>query len=81
MVAQASISAHMRPRPGVWPVAPERMAARRAWIAEYEARAAAFSACHYRETIGSGTVHSSLETTLELHDRKSGALAGDRTLA
>ena len=39
------IGRHLRPRPGVWPVAPDRLPQRAAWIAEYEAAAERFSAC------------------------------------
>lgn len=68
------ISAHMRPRPGVWPVRPELVAVRKEWVANYEARAAAFAACRYIETMGSGVVHESLSSVVDLHDRESRAL-------
>jgi len=75
------ISAHMRPRPGVWPVSAERMALRSEWIAEYEARAAAFSACRFVESIGSGIIHESLQAVIELHDHESRAHVAEATLA
>ncbi len=59
---------HLRPRPGVWPVAPERMPLRIAWIAEYEAAAQAFAACELIESIGSGIMHSDVRLVQELHD-------------
>lgn len=68
------ISAHMRPRPGVWPVRPELAAARNEWVTNYEARAAAFAACRYIESVGSGVVHESLSSVVDLHDRESRAL-------
>lgn len=64
---------HMRPRPGVWPVAPERLAARQAWIDAYEAAARAFASCRYVEALGSGVIHPDLSAVLELHDERSGA--------
>lgn len=67
------IGAHMRPRPGVWPVAPERMGVRRAWVEQYEARASAFAACRFIESIGSGSVHADVRPVLEWHDALSGA--------
>lgn len=75
------IGAHMRPRPGVWPVRPERMAVRAAWIADYEARAAAFAACRFVEALGSAKVAPELAPVIALHDRESRALAGDAALA
>jgi hypothetical protein len=68
------ISAHMRPRPGVWPVRPEMLGVRNAWIADYEARSAAFAACCFVESIGSGVVQESLQSVIDLHDRESRAL-------
>jgi hypothetical protein len=75
------ISAHMRPRPGVWPVRAERMALRSEWIAGYEARAAPFAACRFVGSIGSGVVHESLKAVIELHDHESKAHVADATLA
>lgn len=70
------ISAHMRPRPGVWPVRSESVAVRNQWIASYEAKAVAFAACRYIESMGSGVVHESLASVIDLHDRESQALSG-----
>jgi len=70
------VSAHIRPRPGVWPVAPESVAFRNQWIADYEAKAAGFAACRYMESMGSGAIHESLKSVIELHDRESRALSG-----
>lgn len=67
------LPSHLRPRPGVWPVAPEHMTRRNAWIAEYEARAAKFAACRYVESLGSGTVDRRLKAVIDLHDRESRA--------
>lgn len=75
------IAAHMRPRPGVWPVHPQRMATRQAWITHYENRAAAFAACRYLETLGSAVVHAAVQPVLELHDRASRAHQTDLALA
>ncbi|MEP7301334.1 MAG: hypothetical protein ABI699_07375 [Caldimonas sp.] len=70
------IGAHMRPRPGVWPVAPERLAVRDAWIAAYEAAAASFAACSLLESVGSGAVHPDVLPVQELHDRLAAATTG-----
>ncbi|MEY8690115.1 MAG: hypothetical protein AB9M53_09610 [Leptothrix sp. (in: b-proteobacteria)] len=64
---------HMRPRPGIWPVNPARRNLREHWVAQYEQRAAGFAACHFVESLGSGTVHQDLLQVIELHDRESRA--------
>lgn len=67
------ISPHMRPRPGVWPVDPDRLHLRQEWVAHYEKRASGFAACHFLEAIGSGVVHERIRGVIELHDRESRA--------
>lgn len=62
------ISEHMRPRPGVWPVQPERLDARRRWIEQYEAKAAGFAACAFVEEMGDGPIHEKARTVQALHD-------------
>ncbi len=75
------IARHMRPNPGVWPVRPEHMARRTAWVAEYERSAEKFASCRYLETFGSGvTVNTKAAAVCELHDRLCQAL-GDREIA
>jgi hypothetical protein len=52
------IGGHMRPRPGTWPIKPERMPARRQWIEAYEKTAHGYAACRYVESLGpqAGTI-------------------------
>lgn len=68
------IPGHLKPRPGVWPVAPEKMPEREAWLAHYDSLAAAFAACHFVETVGSGVTHPQAQQVQDLHDNMSGAL-------
>lgn len=75
------ISSHMRPRPGVWPVRPERMQMRNQWIKEYEAQAVSYSACRYIESFGSGVIHDRLKNVVQLHDSQSRAMDKDSKLA
>jgi hypothetical protein len=75
------IPTHMRPRPGIWPIQQERMEIRSAWVADYEAKAQAFAACRYLESMGSGTVHPDIEPVIELHDQESRALVRHVQLA
>jgi hypothetical protein len=65
------ISSNMRPRPGVWPVAPERLSLRTSWVSEYERRALPFASCRFVESLGSGVVHQRIQPVIELHDRES----------
>ena len=73
------IADHMRPRPGVWPVHPDRIHVRKQWIVAYEQAAATFAACHFVESLGSGVVHDDIREIVELHDRE--ARANNFTLA
>ena len=67
------IPSHMRPRPGLWPVHPDRLLLRTQWVAEYERLASGFAACRFVESLGSGEVHDELRGVVELHDRESRA--------
>lgn len=67
------IARHLRPRPGVWPIKPERMADRQQWVADYERQAVNFAACGYLRTLGSGDIDPVVERVRELHDRLSQA--------
>jgi hypothetical protein len=67
------IEDHLRPRPGVWPVDPLRLPVRTAWIEAYEAKAAAFAACRYVTTVGSGVTDPVVEAVIALHDDLSRA--------
>ena len=67
------ISQHMRPRPGTWPINPERMADRIRWVADYERRSAGFAACRYIRTLGHGGTDPGIDAVRMLHDRLSRA--------
>ena len=70
------IDHHIRPRPGVWPVRPERLPERREWVETYEAAAADFAACEFVEAVGSGIVHPAVAPVVKLHDDLSRATGG-----
>ena len=74
------IPEHLRPRPGIWPVAPERLPLRHAWVEKYEAVAKDFAACRFLESLGSGTSHASVGAVVALHDDLCGATS-ERPLA
>jgi hypothetical protein len=78
---RCAIESHMKPRPGVWPVKPERMPDRMAWIDAYEERAAEFAACRFVESIGSGIVHPNVASVVKFHDDECRAVDSELPLA
>jgi hypothetical protein len=62
------IDKHLRPQPGVWPVKPEYLPGRRAWVDEYERRSQGFAACRFEAALGPGVVHPDIAPTLAWHD-------------
>jgi hypothetical protein len=65
-----------RPRPGVWPVKPEWLPIRAAWVARYEELAKGFSACRFEEELGTGSVHPAALAVQRWHDELSRATSG-----
>ncbi len=63
----------IRPRPGIWPVHPDRRALREAWIGEYETAAVDFAACRFLEEIGTAPVHTRCAEVQRIHDELSRA--------
>lgn len=75
------IDAHMKPRPGVWPVREERRAERAAWIEAYEETAKGYAAASFIEAFGAtGLVDEACERVRALHDEACRAM-DDRELA
>lgn len=70
------IDAHMKPRPGVWPVKPERMPDRLAWIARYEEAACGYAACRFERELGDGAVDYRVDAVRRLHDEYARAESG-----
>ena len=70
------IADHLRPRPGVWPVAAEHLPLRREWIERYESAAQGFAACRFVESLGSGVVAPAVAEVQRLHDELCGAATG-----
>ncbi|MFG6485081.1 hypothetical protein ACG04R_00280 [Roseateles sp. BYS78W] len=75
------IADHLKPRPGVWPVRPERLPAREAWVRRYEREAEAYAACRYVQTLGGGADDPDLLALVALHDAESKALDDIRPMA
>lgn len=70
------IDEHLRPRPGVWPVAPDKLPLRDAWVARYEQAAQGHAACQFLEAVGSSAVHPSAAAVQRVHDALSQAETG-----
>lgn len=62
------LTEHLRPRPGVWPVHPDRMPARLAWIEKYESASRDWAACRYVGELGEGSEHPTAVAVRDLHD-------------
>ncbi len=68
------IDQHLKPRPGVWPIAEERMPQRRTWLEEYDSSAANYAACRFEEAIGDVLSFSrEAEAVCEFHDQACSA--------
>lgn len=63
------IKGAMRPRPGVWPVATERLPRRTAWIEHYEKVATAYASCHFVKSYGNPVIHPEASRVIALHDK------------
>ena len=66
---RAGIQDHMKPHPGTWPVNPERMAGRSAWIERYEEAARKYAACRFLEQCGTGKEHPDVAPVRAWHDQ------------
>jgi hypothetical protein len=67
---RVGLLAHIRPRSGAWPVPPEAVVQRRAWVADYEAKAAGFAACRFIEAVGAtGSATFETQAVRALHDQ------------
>lgn len=62
------IDAHLRPRPGVWPIKPDKLPLRQRWVEAYETAAASHASCRFLRVLGSPLVHVDVLATQRLHD-------------
>jgi len=63
------IAAHLKPRPGIWPVRPEALAVRQAWVAAYQEKAAEYSSCRFESEFGDGKPDEIAKAVQILHDQ------------
>jgi len=71
---RVGIGDHVKPRPGIWPLPPEKLARRQQWVAAYEAASRGYASCRYLETLGNGPEDPAAVKVRVLHDELSGAL-------
>jgi hypothetical protein len=62
------IEDHIRPRPGVWPINPEKLHLRKKWVAEYNLKAIGYSSCHFIEELGSNNIDTTAFAVQKIHD-------------
>lgn len=72
---RVGIGARLRPRPGVWPVNPERLPERQRWVQEYEQASRGHAACRYVGSLGSTSAACGEALAVQrLHDEGCQAL-------
>ena len=68
-----------RPVPSRWPFATAAEEGHfKEWLADYQGKAKAFSACSFLRHLGNATTHSDAAAIVDLHDRRA---VGARPLA
>ena len=70
---RVGVEDRLRPRPGTWPIRPEWMRGREAWVRAYESASEAFASCRYIKSMGSETINSRAVEVRDLHDRMARA--------
>ncbi|MSR32878.1 MAG: hypothetical protein EXR99_15395 [Gemmataceae bacterium] len=63
------IQAHLKPRPGIWPIQEDLIPQRKLWVDGYESEAAKFAACEYVGDFGRGSVNAKAHAVKTLHDQ------------
>lgn len=63
------IDAHLKPRPGVWPINPDRLPDRIKWVENYERAAHKYASCRFEEKLGSNALDPKAEYVRLIHDR------------
>ncbi|MCC9654842.1 hypothetical protein [Rhodopirellula halodulae] len=70
---RVGLSEHLKPRPGVWPIAEERLPARRAWVKRYDEARQQRSSCRYVTSLGNGRACREATEVQRWHDELSAA--------
>lgn len=69
------IESHLRPRPGTWPINPDKLHLRERWVSGYEKKAEPYAACKFVEELGAGSIHPKAIAIQALHDDYCKALS------
>lgn len=69
------IEGHLKPRPGTWPINPDKLHLRARWVSDYEKKSAAYAACKFVEELGAGSIHPKAGAVKDLHDDYCKALS------
>ena len=67
---------HLKPRTGVWPIAPDRLPEREGWVNRYEQASKDYAACRYVDTLGSAMTCPKALEVQRLHDELCKAHSG-----
>lgn len=70
---RVGMSEHMKPRPGVWPISPDRLPAREAWVKQYDQARQLHAACRYVDSFGNGRPCWEANEVQRWHDDLSAA--------
>ena len=62
------IEKHLRPQPGIWPIAADRLPLRQQWVDDYERKAQEYAACTFVEELGSRRVCAEAQAVQRVHD-------------
>ena len=64
----------LRPNPGVWPVHPDRIQLRTAWVDEYNSKATKLASCRFLLELGTGPADGDVIRVRDFHDAQCSAL-------
>jgi hypothetical protein len=71
----------LRPSPGIWPINPEFLEERSAWVEQYEKTSQGYATCYFVTHIGSRSSDPKAEAVRKLHDELCCVHAIERSLA
>ncbi len=63
------IKARIGPRPGVWPLRPQHLPRRKAWVTGYDLASEKYSSCRFVEQLGDTRIDRKCESVRAVHDR------------
>jgi hypothetical protein len=66
---RVGLSRHLRSR-AVWPIAPEKLPDRLAWVSAYEQAASGYASCQFLTALGSGSSHPATLEVQRIHDEQ-----------